>query len=206
MKEIAIVDYNLGNITSIQRALSFLGYSSLITNDPEKILKSDKVILPGVGAFPTAMQYLKQYNLIEAINETAKKGNDILGICLGMQLLMQFGNEFEKTRGLSFIEGEVISINNMFNEKIKLPCIGWYKIKKTKNDHVLKDISNNQWFYFVHSFMVNCTDKKNVIADYEINNISITAIIKKDNIVGLQFHPENSGIEGLKFFENFCKK
>jgi glutamine amidotransferase len=205
MKEIAIVDYNLGNITSIKRALAFLGYKSFITNDPEKILKSPKIILPGVGAFPTAMKYLKEYNLIEAINETQKKGNDILGICLGMQLLMQFGNEFKKTKGLSLIEGEVLSINNIVKKKIKLPCIGWYKLNKNRENEVLKNINNDQWFYFVHSFMVSCKNKQNVIADYTINNISITAIVKKDNVTGLQFHPENSGLEGLKFFTNFCK-
>lgn len=204
MKEISIVDYNLGNITSIQRALSFLGYKSVITNDPEKILRSNKIILPGVGAFPTAMQYLKKYNLIDAINETVKKGNDILGICLGMQLLMQFSDEFKKTEGLSFIDGEVNSINDMFSNKIKLPCIGWYRLNKVRDDNLLKNIDNDQWYYFVHSFMVNCKNKKNVIADYSISNVAITAIIKKNNVIGLQFHPENSGKEGLKFFTNFC--
>ncbi len=205
MKEIAIVDYNLGNITSIRRALSFLGYKSIITNNPEIILKSEKVILPGVGAFPTAMSYLKKYDLIEAINETVKKGNDILGICLGMQLLMQFSNEFERTKGLSLIEGDVISINDILNDNIKLPCIGWYKLNKTKENAVLKNIKEDQWFYFVHSYMVNCRNENDVIADYSVNDISITAIVKKNNITGLQFHPENSGIEGLKFFTNFCK-
>ncbi len=198
------MDYNLGNITSIQRALSFLGYKSVITNDPEKILRSNKIILPGVGAFPTAMQYLKKYNLIDAINETVKKGNDILGICLGMQLLMQFSDEFKKTEGLSFIDGEVNSINDMFSNKIKLPCIGWYRLNKVRDDNLLKNIDNDQWYYFVHSFMVNCKNKKNVIADYSISNVAITAIIKKNNVIGLQFHPENSGKEGLKFFTNFC--
>lgn len=205
MKEIAIVDYNLGNITSIQRALSFLGYKSSITNDPEKILNSRKIILPGVGAFPTAMKFLKKYNLIEAIYESVKKGNDILGICLGMQLLMQNGHEFEKTQGLSFIDGEVVSINNLLNKKIKLPCIGWYQINKLKQDNIIKNITKDQWFYFVHSFMVQCKNKENIIADYNINNISISAVIKKDNVTGLQFHPENSGLEGLRFFTNFCK-
>jgi imidazole glycerol-phosphate synthase subunit HisH len=205
VKEIVIVDYNLGNITSIQRALSYLGYKSLITNDPEKIARSEKIILPGVGAFPTAMKYLQKYNLVEALNETVKKGNHILGICLGMQLLMQSSNEFIKTKGLSFINGEVISINDMLKDKTKLPCIGWYKLNKTKKNAILEKIHENQWFYFVHSYMVNCKEKKDILADYSINNFSITAIIKKENITGLQFHPENSGLEGLKFFDNFCK-
>jgi imidazole glycerol-phosphate synthase subunit HisH len=205
VKEIVIVDYNLGNITSIQRALSYLGYKSLITSNPEKIIKSEKIILPGVGAFPTAMRFLKEYNLIEALNETVKKGNDILGICLGMQLLMRSSNEFIKTKGLSFISGEVVSINDVLKNKTKLPFIGWYKLNVNKKEGILKKINENQWFYFVHSYMVQCEDKANIYADYSINNSPITAIIKKDNITGLQFHPENSGLEGLKLFDNFCR-
>ena len=117
------------------------------------------------------MRYLKKYNLIEAFNETVKKGNDILGICLGMQLLMQFSNEFEKTKGLSLSEGEVVSINDILENNIKLPGIGWYKLNKSKDNDVLKNIKQDQWFYFVHSYMVNCRDKNNVIADYIVNNI-----------------------------------
>ena len=204
MKEIVIVDYNLGNITSIQRALNFLGYKSIISNDPKKIMTATKIILPGVGAFPTAMKYLKQFNLIEALNEASIKGNHILGICLGMQLFMDSSNEFSKTEGLSFIEGNVISINEKFEERIKLPSIGWQKLHTKKKDKIMNKIKNDQWFYFVHSYMVNCKNDQNVIANYKLNDNLITAIIKKDNITGLQFHPENSGKEGLLFLKNFC--
>ena len=206
MKEIVIVDYNLGNITSIQRALYYLGFNSKITNDPDKIINSQKIILPGVGAFPTAMKYLEQYNLIEALFESVKKGNDILGICLGMQLLMQSSNEFTKTDGLSFVKGNVISINNVFKDKIKLPCIGWYKLDKIRDDKIFNEISKKQWFYFVHSYMVECEDKSDVLANYKIGSQLITAAIKKDNVTGLQFHPENSGYEGITFLENFCNE
>ena len=202
MKEIAIVDYNLGNITSIRRALSFLGYKSIITNNPEIILKSEKVILPGVGAFPTAMSYLKKYDLIEAINETVKKGNDILGICLGMQLLMQFSNEFERTKGLSLIEGDVISINDILNDNIKLPCIGWYKLNKTKENAVLKNIKEDQWFYFVHSYRmlpVGLSGKR-ATCSY---GVEFLAAYEQDNIFATQFHPEKSQSNGLMLLKNF---
>lgn len=206
MKEVLIVDYNLGNLTSLQSALSYLGYSSIISNDPEMILRSRKIILPGVGAFPTAINYLNKYNLPDAIKESVKKGNNILGICLGMQLFMDTSYEFSKTSGLGLIEGEVISINQNRKVPIKLPSIGWYKLVKKKNDQIFDKISKQQWFYFVHSFMVKCKNSNNILAHYEVGEKNVSAIIKKDNITGFQFHPENSGLEGLTFLENFCNE
>lgn len=204
MKEVLIVDYNLGNIKSLQSALSFLGYSSVISNDPNKILKARKIILPGVGAFPTAIQYLNKYNLLEALKESAIIGNDILGICLGMQLFMNTSYEFLKTKGLGFIDGDVVSINANRNNLMKLPSIGWYKLVKKKEDNIFKQISNDQWLYFVHSFMVRCKNLEDIMASYKLGNVEITCVIKKNNITGFQFHPENSGIEGLTFLKNFC--
>ena len=163
MKEVLIVDYNLGNIKSLQSALSFLGYSSVISNDPSKILKARKIILPGVGAFPTAIQYLNKYNLLEALKESAKIGNDILGICLGMQLFMNTSYEFLETKGLGFIDGDVVSINANGNNLMKLPSIGWYKLVKKKEDIIFRQISNDQWLYFVHSFMVRCKNLEDII-------------------------------------------
>lgn len=204
MKEVLIVDYNLGNIKSLQSALSFLGYSSVISNDPSKILKARKIILPGVGAFPTAIQYLNKYNLLEALKESAIIGNDILGICLGMQLFMNTSYEFLETKGLGFIDGDVVSINTNGNNLMKLPSIGWYKLVKKKEDNIFKQISNDQWLYFVHSFMVRCKNLEDIMASYKLGTVEITCVIKKNNITGFQFHPENSGIEGLTFLKNFC--
>ena len=204
MKEVLIVDYNLGNIKSLQSALSFLGYSSVISNDPSKILKARKIILPGVGAFPTAIQYLNKYNLLEALKESAKIGNDILGICLGMQLFMNTSYEFLETKGLGFIDGDVVSINTNGNNLMKLPSIGWYKLVKKKEDIIFRQISNDQWLYFVHSFMVRCKNLEDIMASYKLGTVEITSVIKKNNITGFQFHPENSGIEGLTFLKNFC--
>lgn len=206
MKEVLIVDYNLGNLTSLQSALSYLGYSSVISNDPSKVIKSRKIILPGVGAFPTAIQYLNRYNLIEAIKESAKIGNDILGICLGMQLFMEKSYEFTKTDGLSLFKGDVISINQNKKDIIKLPSIGWYKLIKKKDNKIFDKISKLQWFYFVHSFMVNCKNTDDILANYEVGKKNVNAIIKKNNITGFQFHPENSGLEGLTFLNNFCNE
>jgi len=206
MKEVLIVDYRLGNLTSLQNALSYLGYASVISNDPNQIIKFRKIILPGVGAFPTAIEYLNKYNLTEAIKESAKIGNDILGICLGMQLFMEQSYEFKKTKGLGLVEGEVVSINLNKNADIKLPLIGWYKILKKQNDIIFNDISEDQWLYFVHTFMVKCKNSKDILATYDVGSINITSIIKKRNITGFQFHPENSGIEGLNFLKNFCNE
>lgn len=203
MKKIVIIDYKLGNTLSLQRALSYLNFKSEVTNDKKKILKADKIILPGVGAFPMAMNYLKLFDLIDVLKEFVKKGNDILGICLGMQLLMNSSDEFQYTKGLSLIEGTVEIISKK-KPIVKLPSIGWFELKKEKNDVIFKGVHDSHWFYFVHSYKVNCIDKNLILAKYNYGNIEIIAAIRDKNIFGVQFHPENSGIEGLKVLNNFC--
>lgn len=205
MRKIVIVDYKLGNTLSLQRALSYLNFESEITNDKKKILDADKVILPGVGAFPVAMNCLETLDLVKIIKEFAKKGNDILGICLGMQLLMNSSNEFGHTKGLGLIDGTVDIISkNEIKSIMKLPSIGWYELIKKKNDLIFNDIPSSHWFYFVHSYKVISTNEEQILAKYSYSNIEIIAAIRNKNILGVQFHPENSGKEGLKVLNNFC--
>jgi glutamine amidotransferase len=205
LKKIVIIDYKLGNTLSLQRALSYLNFKSEITNDKKKILDADKIILPGVGAFPVAMAYLESFDLVFAIREFAKKGNDILGICLGMQLLMNNSDEFGYTKGLGLIDGNVDIISkNESKSIVKLPNIGWYELRKKKNDLIFNDVPPSHWFYFVHSFKVNCSSEEHILAKYSYSNIEIIAAIRDKNILGVQFHPENSGKEGLKILNNFC--
>ena len=132
MKEVLIVDYKLGNILSLKRALEFLGFKSKISDKAEDIINADMIILPGVGAYPYAMHNLNFYNLVDPLIEKSKSGTKILGICLGMQLLMTESHEFKKTPGLGLINGSVLSINDKTKKKVKLPCIGWYQISKKK--------------------------------------------------------------------------
>jgi glutamine amidotransferase len=205
LKKIVIVDYKLGNTLSLQRALSYLNFKSEITNDKKKILDADKVILPGVGAFPVAMNYLESFDLVNPLKEFSKKGNDMLGICLGMQLLMNSSNEFGYTKGLGLINGDVdIICNNENKTAMKLPSIGWYGLRKKKNDLIFSDIPQAHWFYFVHSYKVNCSSEENILATYNYSNTEIIAAVRDKNILGVQFHPENSGKEGLKVLNNFC--
>ncbi len=184
MKKIVIIDYKLGNTLSLQRALSYLNFKSEVTNDKKKILEADKIILPGVGAFPTAMNYLKLFDLIDVLKEFVKKGNDILGICLGMQLLMNSSDEFQYTKGLSLIEGTVEIISKK-KPIVKLPSIGWFEIKKEKNRIICK-ITGYHRCYVVHSYKVNCIDKNLILAKYNYGNIEIIAAIRDKNIFGVQ--------------------
>lgn len=201
-KKIVIIDYGVGNLLSLSRAIEQLGENVIITKNKNVILSATHIILPGVGAFPEAMSKIKKYKLIQILNAAKKKNIFILGICLGMQILMNVGYEFKKTRGLGLIEGSVLSISKLVRtNQVKLPNIGWYPIVKKKNK-ILKNIKIKDSFYFLHSYMVSIK-KNNLLAYYLLNKKKIPAIINKYNIYGCQFHPEKSGQNGLKFLGNF---
>ena len=198
MKKIVILDYGTGNILSLTRALNYIGIKPVITNSKDKILKASHLILPGVGAFGTGMKLLEQYDLPNTINEYVKSNKPILGICLGMQLLFERGDEFGSHKGLGLIKGEVKKISY---KKINVPIIGWYKIN-TKNLNILKN-QNKKYMYFVHSYQAFPKNKKNIKATYKINNKDIVAAVNENNIYGFQFHPEKSSYDGLKLLKNF---
>ena len=201
-RNIVIIDYGVGNILSIKNAISFNGFDAIVTSNPEKIRKATHIILPGVGAYPSAIKKLKKMNLIETIKE-AKNNSYILGICLGMQLLFSSSEEFEFTEGLDLIKGKIIKLNNKNkNSNLKLPNIGWESIE-IKKDPIFEGISNNSDFYFVHSFHLKLSDSKYCLAKYKMGDEKIVAMIKKNNIVATQFHPEKSQENGLKLLENF---
>lgn len=204
--KIIIINYKLGNLLSLQRALKYIGFDSEISNDSAKILKADKIILPGVGSFPTAVSYLKEFELINTIKDFSKSGKYILGICLGMQLLANYSNEFKLTEGLGLIDGKVELISNKTNYKnFKLPSIGWYNIKIFKKDKIFYNIDHNKnWFYFVHSYCFVPKARSEILAEYKYNGTDLVAAIKKNNIYGFQFHPENSAMMGLEILKNFC--
>ncbi len=207
-KRVTIIDYGVGNLLSLKMSLEHLGADVIITRDKNLILNSSHIILPGVGAFSKAMNLIKKYKINEYLFESKKKGSYILGICLGMQLLMTSSEEFGFTKGLNFIEGEVKSITKQknYNEDVKIPNIGWFNlIKKNKSskETIMTNISENDSFYFVHSYVCNARDEECLKFYSEYSNIEVTAIIKKKNIIGCQFHPEKSGKAGLKLLGNF---
>ena len=210
-KDIAIVDYGIGNILSVSKAIEHCGGEVHIISEPENLLLYSKVILPGVGAFSTGMRELMNRGLTQSIKDIVKRGDKLLGICLGMQLLLDKSSEFGLTKGLGLIQGEVIPIPlKGKNTDLKIPHIGWNKIHKPKNNldwnnSILNDISNKDSFYFVHSFIAKPINPNNHLADSFYGDIKIPSVIQDENVTGCQFHPEKSGASGLKFLKNFIE-
>jgi glutamine amidotransferase len=197
MKRVAIIDYGVGNLLSLKRAFDFLNIDSVISCEENKIMKSSHLILPGVGAFGTAIRLLKDSKLDIVIKKFAKEEKPILGICLGMQLLFNYSDEFGFNEGLGLIKGEVKKI---LIKNINTPIIGWYKLLENKKSFLSK--FNNQYVYLTHSFEVK-TEEENVISKYLVNNIAINCAVKNKNFFGFQFHPEKSSFKGLKILQEF---
>jgi imidazole glycerol-phosphate synthase subunit HisH len=204
MKKITIVDYGCGNLLSIKRGLEKIGFNSNISDNKKTILDSTHLILPGVGAFENAMNLLNKKDLVNTIKTSAiEKKTPLLGICLGMQLLLTKSYEFGEHNGLNLIAGEVKHIKSISNKNIKVPNIGWNEIKIKKDCELIKEF-NDKSFYFIHSFVSITNENINTVSYCNYFNLSIPSIIKKDKIIGCQFHPEKSGVNGLKFLANFC--
>lgn len=195
---IGIVDYGMGNIHSVQKALQFYGAKTLVTNKPEDIRACDKIVLPGVGAFDDAMSELKNRGLISALKEYIQDKKIFLGICLGMQLLFEESQEATQYPGLGILKGKVLRFEN----KVKVPHMGWNQLKIKNDCPLLKDAADNSYVYFCHSYYPQAQDKKVIAAtcDYGIN---FAAVIWQDNVYGMQFHPEKSQDTGLKMLKNF---
>lgn len=203
---IAIIDYGMGNLYSVHNALRTMGFDSIITSDKNDIYKAKGVILPGVGAFPDCMDNLRKLGLIEIIREIVFE-KPFLGICLGLQLLFQESDEFGPVEGLKIFNGKVkrFSDNMKVNGiKLKIPHMGWNSITIKAETPFLKGVPDNTYFYFVHSYYVECEDNLvSTTTDYGINFVS--SIYWKDTFFACQFHPEKSQKYGLKILENFAK-
>lgn len=209
-QSVAIIDYGVGNLASIQNALSNLEQQSVITSDPDLITSSSMAILPGVGSFPAAMRKLRDLDLVDPIRNFVSSGKPILGICLGMQILMEIGEEFQVMSGLGLIPGRVTSLKGLNKgiEAWKVPNIGWYPIVKnheTKpiNRGFLQGVENSDHFYFVHSFVCEPTKQDYIMAYSEFGIQKFCSVINQGNIYGVQFHPERSGLAGMKILKNF---
>lgn len=197
---IAIVDYGAGNIFSVKNALDYLGVESVLTSDAEVIRAADKIILPGVGAFPWAMKKLNESGLVDTIKEQAKI-KPFLGICLGMQLIFEKGYEFEETEGLGLIKG---SVKKLDRPDMIIPHMGWNSLEKNKECPLLEGLSEQEYVYFVHSFAAECDS--NDVAAYCDYGGKVTALVYDGKYVyGAQFHPEKSGAAGLKMLKNFAE-
>jgi imidazole glycerol-phosphate synthase subunit HisH len=199
---IAIIDYGMGNLRSVQKGFERMGHEVVVTNDAKTILDASKVVLPGVGAFPDCMRNLREYGLIDAVHRTIKSGKPFLGICLGLQLLFTESEEFGISKGLDIIKGRVIRFKGPEFADLKIPHMGWNSISIKRQVPALQDVPNNSYVYFVHSFHVVPEDKS-VIATTTPYGIEFVSSIWKDNVFAVQFHPEKSQNLGLSILKRF---
>lgn len=197
---IAIIDYNAGNLKSVEKALISLGEQCMITRDRQEILSADRVILPGVGAFGDAMGQLKKYELDKVIHEVCHAGIPFLGICLGLQLLFDGSDESSGVEGLHILEGDILRIPD--KKGLKIPHIGWNSLELINDGRLFKGMSQNPYVYFVHSYYLKAKDEGIVkaVTDY---STTIHASVERDNIFACQFHPEKSSTVGLQILKNF---
>lgn len=198
---VAIIDYDAGNIKSVEKALRFLGQEAEVTRDRERIRKADKVILPGVGAFGDAMEKLSQYGLTEVIKETVDKGTPFLGICLGLQLLFDRSDEAPGVEGLGILKGEILKIPE--GEGLKIPHMGWNSLEFPRAGRLFRGLEPNPYVYFVHSYYLKAAEEEIVTAETEYG-VKIHASVEKGNVYACQFHPEKSGETGLQILKNFA--
>lgn len=199
---IAIIDYDAGNLKSVEKALQFLGQECVITRDFHEIEKADKVILPGVGSFGDAMSQLRKFELDKVIHEVAAEQKPFLGICLGLQLLFEGSEESEGVEGLHLLDGEILRIPEQ--EGLKIPNIGWNSLDLQNNGRLFENLNGNPFVYFVHSYYLKAREESIVKATIEYST-HIHASVEKDNIFACQFHPEKSGTVGLQILSNFAK-
>ena len=199
---IAIIDYDAGNLKSVEKALQFLGQECVITRDFHEIKKADKVILPGVGSFGDAMSQLRTFELDKVIHEVAAEQKPFLGICLGLQLLFEGSEESEGVEGLHLLDGEILRIPEQ--EGLKIPNIGWNSLDLQNNGRLFENLNGNPFVYFVHSYYLKAREESIVKATIEYST-HIHASVEKDNIFACQFHPEKSGTVGLQILSNFAK-
>ncbi len=199
---IAIIDYNAGNLKSVEKALHFLEQPCVITRDRSEILAADHVILPGVGAFGDAMEQLKKYELDKVIREAAEQNKPLLGICLGLQLLFESSEESPGVEGLHILDGQVLRIPD--KEGLKIPHIGWNSLSYPNRGRLFAGIPEDAYVYFVHSYYLKAADPSIVCATTEYST-HIHAAVEKGNVFACQFHPEKSSSTGLKILKNFTQ-
>ena len=198
---IGIIDYNAGNIKSVEKALQYLGQETVVSRNPQVLLKADKVILPGVGSFGDAMENLKKYGLVPVIHEIVEKGTPFLGICLGLQLLFESSDETPGVEGLGILKGKILRIPP--SPGLKIPHMGWNSIDIKEDSRLFEGIDRQSYMYFVHSYYLKARNPEDVAATTWYST-DIHAAVEHDNIFACHFHPEKSSELGLRILKNFA--
>ena len=198
---VVIIDYGMGNLKNVYNALKYLNIPSKISNEISEIKSSDKLILPGVGAFNKAMYNLNDMGLTDVIKDKVNKGTPLLGICLGMQMIFEKGYENGECDGLGFIDGQVKILEP--KEKVKIPHIGWNRLEYNNQNDLIKGLEEDSFVYYVHSYAATNVKDENLIGFSNYGGIKVPSIVCNDNIYGTQFHPEKSGEVGLRILKNF---
>ena len=200
---IAIVDYGVGNLYSLEQSFKAIDAQVIVTGKPEELQKAEKILLPGVGAFGDAVEKLRNTGMADAVLEQVAAGKPLMGICLGMQLLFDRGLEYGEHAGLGLISGEVRPISEVIPKELKIPHMGWNALEFTRESRLFQHIKNGDYVYFVHSFYAaNCGKTTIATAEY---GAPLTAAVEKDNVFGCQFHPEKSGKVGLEILRAFSE-
>lgn len=197
-----IIDYDAGNLRSVEKALQALGDTVAITRDKKEILGAERVILPGVGSFGDAMERLHQYGLVEVIHEVIKKGTPFLGICLGLQLLFEHSDESQGVKGLGVLKGEILRLPD--KKGMKIPHMGWNSLRIRPGMRLFTGIESGEYVYFVHSYYLQAAEETQVAASTEYT-AHIHAAVESGNVFACQFHPEKSGDVGLQILKNFVE-
>lgn len=200
---IVIIDYGMGNLKSVKNALDFLGLENKISSDEEEIRKADGLILPGVGAFPDAMDTIERLELDKIIRKEVANNKPLLGICLGMQLLFEKGFEGLERSGLGLLKGNIVKMKDDKENNIKIPHIGWNNLIYNKTDDLFNSIEEGKFVYYVHSYFVQDYNDEDLVAYSEYGENKIPGVVRCNNVMGAQFHPEKSGDVGLAILKNF---
>ena len=200
---IAIIDYDAGNIRSVEKALILLGEKPCITRDRDILLQADKVILPGVGAFGSAMERIRAYGLEGVIRQIVKNGTPFLGICLGLQLLFEESEESPGVKGLGLLKGKIVKIPDQ-GGSLKIPHIGWNSLHFPNQGRLFQGVDEDSYVYFVHSYYLQAEDREDVVATTEYGT-SLDVAVQKNQLYACQFHPEKSSAVGLKIIDNFIR-
>lgn len=200
---LAIVDYGVGNLFSLQSSLQRIGEQTVVTGEKEQLQQADRIILPGVGAFGDAAIKLQNSGLVSVLQQLAKEGKPLMGICLGMQLLFEKSYEYGEHYGLGLLKGVIRPIGDVIPSNLKIPHMGWNSLHLQKQHQLFKYINENDYVYFVHSYYATDCDES-VLATAEYGT-PLTAAVGKNNVLGCQFHPEKSGNVGLKILQAFCE-